>query len=193
MVGPAEELAHLHHESGLHRIQRVPANERRGRVHSSTVSVAVLTPAVAPARPVWRPEDCDIAWFSGSGAGGQHRNKHANCARITHRPTGLVRVAQTRSRVQSQMEALAALQAAVEGRSRDRQQQALHGDRTRQIGVGSHGDRARVWAFQRGVVEDQRTGRHMPMKDALRGHLDRLWPAPVNNACEASTETEQPR
>lgn len=124
----------------------------------------------------WRSEDCDIAWFSGSGAGGQHRNKHANCARITHRPTGLVRVAQARSRVQSQMEAMSALRLAVEDLHLAHWQERMQDTRVGQIGVKGPGDRARIWAFQRGWVEDQRTQRRMPLKEALRGHLDQLWP-----------------
>lgn len=189
--GPAHDLACLHHETGLHRLQRVPEQERRGRIHSSTVSVAVLDAATPEVRPEWRPEDCDIAWFSGSGAGGQHRNKHANCARITHRPTGLVRVAQARSRVQSQMEAMATLRAAVEDLQLAHRQEGLQHVRSSQIGLTGHGERARIWAFQRGWVEDQRSQRQMPMKEALRGHVDRLWPEQARGAGAGLAASEE--
>ena len=177
-TGAPGDLALLKHETGLHRLQRVPLHERRGRVHSSTVSVAWFGPCGVPSNMAWDPADCEVAWFSGSGAGGQHRNKHANCARIVHRPTGLVRTAQTRSRAQSHMEALAALKTAVESSHAERALADQHADRLAQIGKGNQGsERARLWAFQRGMVEDQRTGRQMPLKAALRAHLRRLWPS----------------
>lgn len=165
----------LAHEAGLHRIQRVPDNERRGRVHSSTVSVAVLSePASSPVEH--DDSEFQITWYSGSGAGGQHRNKHPNCARITHVPTGLTRTAQARSRAHSQTAAMAALREALAERAQAGQAQDRQRDRTAQIGVASQGDRDRVWAFQRDRVEDGRTGKALRIKDALAGKLDRLWP-----------------
>lgn len=175
LVFEGEGVAALDQEAGRHRVQRVPDNERRGRVHSSTVSVAVLNQA-APITPVRvAVADCKIEWYSGSGAGGQHRNKHPNCARITHLPTGLVRTAQTRSRANSQQLALAALEEALN-------QQALHTraterqtQRVAQIGTTQEGERDRVWAFQRDRVEDGKTGRSVRIKDAWAGRLEGLW------------------
>ena len=90
-------------EPGGHRIQRVPPTERKGRVHTSTVTVAIVdqsTPTIKVA-----DADLKIEWYSGTGAGGQHRNKHQNSCRITHIPTGILATAQCRSRENSLAEA----------------------------------------------------------------------------------------
>jgi peptide chain release factor 1 len=99
----------LQNEAGGHRIQRVPKSEHKGRVHSSTVTVACLGGTKAADTPFdhRQPNDFSVEWYSGSGAGGQHRNKHQNSARITHLPTGLIRQAQTRSRENSHQAAMA--------------------------------------------------------------------------------------
>lgn len=162
-------------EAGTHRIQRVPDNERRGRVHSSTVTVAVLTAVPQSARVKLDVNEVNIEWYSGSGAGGQHRNKHPNSARITHLATGLVRTAQTRSRANSQQLAMAALEEALTAMGAhqvayDRQQA-----RTDQVGGAERADRDRIWAFQRDRVEDLRTGKAIRLKEGLAGQLDRLW------------------
>lgn len=160
-------------ERGGHRIQRVPPTERRGRVHSSTVTVAVLDPRSATSGVV--ESDFVVSWYSGTGAGGQHRNKHQNSARVTHLPTGMVRSAQTRSRANSLEEAMSALRRDLASmRLRDAATEA-NADRRAQVGSGERSDRRRVWAFQRDVVEDLRTGRRMRCGDALSGKVDALW------------------
>lgn len=167
----------LDQEAGIHRIQRVPDNDRRGRVHSSTITVAVLgeSPSISENKLV--ESDLKIEWYSGSGAGGQHRNKHPNCARITHLPTGLVRTAQARSRNHSQTAAIAALREALGEREKVHASHIRQHQRVAQIGVASHGDRGRIWAFQRDRVEDGRSGRSIRLKDALLGKLEGLWGA----------------
>lgn len=164
-------------ESGGHRVQRVASTDKRGRVHSSTVTVAVLEghtalPATTQARP---DSEFRIVWFSGTGAGGQHRNKHQNSARITHLPTGLVRTAQTRSRENSKAEAMSALNAELDRVAFERARGGLNSIRRDQVGSGERSDRRRVWAFQRDVVEDLVTGRSARCRDALNGGMDRLW------------------
>jgi peptide chain release factor 1 len=168
----------LDQEAGVHRLQRVPPTEKKGRVHSSTVSVVVLNPAApAPSWPEDRraPQDFVLEWYSGSGAGGQHRNKHQNSARITHTPTGLMRTAQTRSRANSQQSAMDALLAELQAMSARRGQASLQGERARQVGQSERADRRRLWAFQRDEVVDFQTGRRLRCRDALRGALDGLW------------------
>lgn len=168
----------LDQEAGVHRLQRVPPTERKGRVHSSTLTVVVLNPS-APKKS-WpedrrEPQDFDLEWYSGSGAGGQHRNKHQNSARITHKPTGLVRTAQTRSRANSQQSAMEALLEELRGLSAQRHQSSVQGERTRQVGQSERADRRRLWAFQRDEVIDFQTGKRLRCKDALRGAVDGLW------------------
>lgn len=160
-------------ESGGHRVQRVPPTEKRGRVHSSTVTVAVLSPGSNDRRI--DGADFAVAWFSGTGAGGQHRNKHQNSARVTHLPTGLVRTAQTRSRENSLAEATAALRRDLEAVGAKDAAKAANAVRRSQVGTGERSDRRRLWAFQRDVVEDMSTGRRIRCKDALNGKVDGLW------------------
>lgn len=163
-------------EAGGQRIQRVPSNDRHGRVHSSTVTVAVLDEQRAATVYDRRsPDDFELAWFSGSGSGGQHRNKTQNCVRLRHLPSGLVRTAQTRSRENSHQQAMTALLAELDRLAAAAAGQSENARRRQQVGSGERSDRHRTWAFQRDVVEDYRTGRSMRCADALKGHLDRLW------------------
>ncbi|MWO10796.1 PCRF domain-containing protein, partial [Escherichia coli] len=97
------------HEAGTHRIQRIPATESRGRIHSSTVTVSVLD-GRRTAFAGLRDEDLSIRWFSGTGAGGQHRNRKMCSVEIRHIPTGMSRSAQTRSRESSMTQAKGALE-----------------------------------------------------------------------------------
>lgn len=172
-------VARLDNETGGHRVQRIPAGERRGRTHSSTVTVAVLdqrTPdALAPLRQRHR-QDFAIAFFSGTGPGGQNRNKVQASARITHLPTGLVRTAQTRSRQASERAAMQALHQELdrlEGQVTERAMQAV---RSRQVGSGERGDKRRTYRFQDNRVLDHVTGKSTRTRLAMNGGLDALWP-----------------
>ncbi len=174
----------LSEEAGGHRVQRIPPNERRGRVHSSTVTVAVLDPHHRLALPHQRREaqDFDIAFFSGTGPGGQNRNKVQASARITHRPTGLVRTAQTRSRENSVRLAMEALHAALDAQMDQAYREDLREKRQTQIGLGERGDKRRTYRFQDDQVQDHLTGRRARASDVLKGHFATLWaPEPVNN------------
>ncbi len=161
-------------EAGGHRLQRVPPTERRGRVHSSTVTVAVLDPGVRGAAPVFRETDVEVEWFSGSGAGGQHRNKHMNSARLTHRPTGIVRTAQSRSRQASLLTAMTALKEAVEGRTQGLAADAANAERRGQIGSAAKADKRRTYRFQEGRVMDHATGRQARLDEVMAGGFERL-------------------
>jgi peptide chain release factor 1 len=168
-------IERLDGEGGLHRVQRVPLNEKRGRVHTSDVSVVVLDPAhTVTAHPSLRREKTDFSleWYSGSGAGGQHRNKHQNCARLTHLPTGLVKTAQHRSRQQSEMAARLAmdtdLDALLEGARTGLVNTQRRDQQTQEIA------RKRLWSFQRDQVLDE-NGRMMTCKAAMKGGMDALW------------------
>lgn len=164
-------------EAGGHRIQRVPATETRGRVHSSMVTVVVLEvadDAVAPS--IIDPGDVEIQWFNGTTkAGGQFRNKTATSCRLIHRPTGLKRSAQSRSRENSYQMALGALQQDVIKLTQDEVARRDNMVRAQQAGDGGRADRDRMWAFQRNTVEDFRSGRRHKADKALSGHMDVLW------------------
>jgi len=168
------DLECLNNEPGGHRIQRIPPTERRGRVHTSTVTVAVTDPA-RPSVAI-REQDLDIEWYSGTGAGGQHRNKHQNSCRIRHRPTGIVATAQCRSRENSLTQARATLAQRVQEQTQQQHDQAQSLDRRLQVGSGQRGDKIRTYRFQDDRVQDHVTGRRARVTDIMRGRFDLLWP-----------------
>jgi peptide chain release factor 1 len=167
------DLSGLQNESGGHRIQRVPPTERKGRVHTSTVTVAI----VDPNKPTFTVDEQDmiIEWYSGTGAGGQHRNKHQNSCRIRHTPTGIVVTAQCRSRQNSYAEAVANLQQAVDNKLQSQYNKLLSSDRRDQVGSGMRGDKIRTYRFQDDIVKDHLTGKTNSVKIVLAGNFNLLW------------------
>jgi peptide chain release factor 1 len=170
---PADALHLLKNEAGGHRIQRIPPTERRGRVHTSTVTVAVV-PSTQRGFSL-NDADLEIEWYSGSGAGGQHRNKHQNSCRVRHRPTGIMRSAQTRSRQNSLEQAKAALAEDLQRRSAGAAHVATNTDRKQQVGSGLRGDKRRTYRFQEDRVVDHVTGKSAQCSAVLRGQFDQLW------------------
>lgn len=165
-------------EAGGHRIQRVPPNEKRDRVHSSTVTVSVLPEArQGSSHPAAQrdPGDYHLEWYSGSGAGGQHRNKHMNSARLRHMPTGLVVTSQCRKRPNSEAEARGEMEARLDALLAADGHSSLNGSRSAQIGTGARADKRRTYRFQEGLVTDHLTGRTAKIGRALKGEMDRLW------------------
>lgn len=160
-------------EAGGHRIQRVPPTERKGRVHTSTVTVAVVDPAVIATTIA--DSDLKIEWYSGTGAGGQHRNKHQNSARVTHIPTGIVVTSQCRSRQNSLAEALATIQSRVDQVLQTSYNNSIAIDRRAQVGSGMRGDKIRTYRFQDDRVQDHVTGKTATTKKVLAGNFDLLW------------------
>ncbi len=167
------DLSGLQNEPGGHRIQRVPPTERKGRVHTSTVTVAVVDPQVIST--VIRETDLAVEWYSGTGAGGQHRNKHQNSCRITHRPTGITAKAECRSRTNSLAEATAAIQKRVDQLLQNSYNDNLASDRKAQVGSGMRGDKIRTYRFQDDRVQDHITGKTGSVKKVLAGNFDLLW------------------
>lgn len=169
------DLSGLDNEPGGHRIQRVPPTERKGRVHTSTVTVAIID-AESPASQQTIPDtDLKIEWYSGTGAGGQHRNKHQNSCRITHIPSGTVATAQCRSRQNSYDEAMAAIQQRVDSEFKRQYNSSVASDRKQQVGSGMRGDKIRTYRFQDDRVQDHLTGQSAKCSAVLKGNIDLLW------------------
>ncbi len=122
-----------------------------------------------------QPDDFSVEWYSGFGAGGQHRNRHLNSARVTHLPTGLVRQAQTRSRENSLQNALEALYTALDEQSGYETNQTTNAVRKAYVGTGMRSDKRRTLQFQHGIVTDHITGRKAPLKLVMNGRFDLLW------------------
>lgn len=116
-----------------------------------------------------------IEWYSGTGAGGQHRNKHQNSCRITHIPTGTLVTAQTRSRQSSLAQALQTIQETVDNLVKTSYNSSIASDRRQQVGSGMRGDKIRTYRFQDDVVKDHITNCTASVKKVLAGNFDLLW------------------
>lgn len=145
----------------------MPPTERRGRVHTSTVTVAVFPTEKEGA--TFNLADCRLEWFSGTGAGGQHRNKHQNSCRAFHEPTGLSAKAECRSRENSQAEALAELERRVRTHLGLELGEAEAVERRAQVGSGMRGDKVRTYRLQDDIVTDNRSGRQARWRKVERG------------------------
>jgi len=173
------DLTPLDNEAGGHRVQRIPKTEKGGRVHSSTVTVSVLgaSDGTAKGHPaaLQDPEHFELTWYSGSGAGGQHRNKHQNSARLKHLPTGTVVTAQCRKRPNSEAQARAEMADRLNAMLGNAGQAQLAAKRRSQTGTGAKADKRRTYRFQDGRVTDHVTGKSTKAKAVMAGKHDALW------------------
>ena len=158
-------------EAGGHRWQRVPPNERRGKTHSSTVTVAVLPEGSGPGFS-FRESDCEFSTFRGSGPGGQLRNKLETAVRVVHKPTGLtVRCETERSQTQNKASALRLLEARLREQAESAARAERNGTRKVQVGSGERSDKIRTVQEQNGVVVNNVTGRKVPLPRYLKGDI----------------------
>jgi peptide chain release factor 1 len=147
----------LKFESGGHRVQRVPATETQGRIHTSACTVAVLPEADELAEVVINPAEIRIDTFRASGAGGQHINKTDSAVRITHLPTGIVVECQDdRSQHRNKAQAMSVLAARIQDAQARAQQAKIASTRKSLIGSGDRSERIRTYNFPQGRVTDHR-------------------------------------
>ena len=169
VLGPGAS-AQFRDEPGGHRWQRVPPNDKHDRVHTSTITVAVLP---EPTDAEVRLEERDLEWSAclGTGSGGQKRNKTASTVLLTHRPSGLqVRCETSRSQSHNRATALALLRARLWAREQGRLDEDRASERRRQVGTGMRGDKRRTIRVQDGSVVDHVTGRRWSFRDYQRGN-----------------------
>ncbi|MBU6438667.1 MAG: peptide chain release factor 1 [Betaproteobacteria bacterium] len=169
----------LKFESGGHRVQRVPATESQGRIHTSAATVAVMPEPDAQATVAINPAELRIDTFRSSGAGGQHINKTDSAVRITHLPTGLVVECQDdRSQHRNKARAMEVLAARLEQRQRQQAQEREAAQRKSLVGSGDRSDRIRTYNVPQGRVTDHRINLTLHKIDAiLGGELDELLDA----------------
>ena len=143
-------------------------------MHSSTVTVAVIDPKEV-VKIEFNERDFKIEWYSGTGAGGQNRNKVQASCRLTHLPTGLVQTAQTRSRENSFNLALVEMLQQLNNHGA----KALHSEsnqvRSSQVGSGMRGDKIRTYRFQDNMVKDHQTGQSASCDRVMSGHFELMW------------------
>jgi peptide chain release factor 1 len=165
----------LKYESGVHRVQRVPVTEAGGRIHTSTVTVAVL-PEVDEVDVQIDPNDLQIDTFRASGAGGQHVNRTDSAIRITHIPTGLVVTCQDeRSQHKNRDKAMKILRSKLYEMAQRQQESEIAQARRSQVGTGDRSERIRTYNFPQGRVSDHRIGLTLYRIDEIMdGDLDEL-------------------
>ena len=168
----------LKYESGVHRVQRVPETESQGRVHTSTVTVAVLPEAEEVDFQI-DPADLQIDTFRSSGAGGQHINKTESAIRITHLPTGVVVECQDeRSQYKNKEKAMKVLRSRLLEAKIAEQNAAIAADRRAQVGTGDRSERIRTYNYPQGRLTDHRIGyTSYQLANNLNGDLDDLLDA----------------
>jgi peptide chain release factor 1 len=165
----------LKYERGVHRVQRVPVTESSGRIHTSTVTVAVLLEAEDVEIRV-DEKDLKVDVYRSSGPGGQGVNTTDSAVRITHLPTGLVVTCQDeRSQIKNRAKALRVLKARLLERAQQEQQAAIAADRRSQVGTGERSERIRTYNFPQTRVTDHRIGLTVHrLGDVLEGDLDEI-------------------
>ena len=165
----------LKYESGTHRVQRVPATESSGRIHTSAVTVAVL-PEVEEVEVDIKANELRIDTYCASGAGGQYVNRTETAVRITHLPTGIVVQCQDeKSQLKNKDKAMRVLRARVQEQAVKAQQSEVAADRKSQVGSGDRSERIRTYNFPQGRVTDHRVGLTLHKLDfVLNGELDEI-------------------
>lgn len=163
------------YESGVHRVQRVPETETSGRIHTSTVTVAVL-PEAEDVEVEINPADLQIDTYRSGGAGGQHVNKTESAIRITHLPTGLIVECQDeRSQHKNKEKAMKVLRSRLYERMLSEQTEAIASDRRAQVGTGDRSERIRTYNYPQGRVTDHRIGLTLyKIEQILNGDLDEV-------------------
>ncbi len=170
----------LKFESGVHRVQRVPETESSGRIHTSTVTVAVLPEAEEVEFEI-NPADLQIDTYRSGGAGGQHVNKTESAIRITHLPTGVVVECQDeRSQYKNKDKAMKLLRSRLYEAALREQNQKIASERKSQVGTGDRSERIRTYNFPQGRLTDHRIGLTLyRLEENLNGNLDELIDALV--------------
>lgn len=167
-------------ESGVHRVQRVPETETQGRIHTSTVTVAVL-PEADEVEVEINPKDLQIDTYRSGGAGGQHVNKTESAIRITHIPTGTVVECQDeRSQYKNKDKAMKILRSRIYEKMQREQEEKIASERKLQVGAGDRAERIRTYNYPQGRVTDHRIGLTLYKIDSIMdGNLDELIDALV--------------
>src|SRR3989344_1955419 len=166
-------LAALKNESGVHRVQRIPETEKAGRIHTSTVSVAII-PAVEAKKIEIKPRDLEISFARSSGPGGQNVNKVSTAVRIVHKLSGLVVASETsRSQAQNRELAMNQLRAKLYGAEQEKEMAEVGALRKSQIGGAERAEKIRTYNFPQDRITDHRIGKKFHnIEKVLGGELD---------------------
>ncbi len=175
LVEGEDVYSRLKYESGVHRVQRIPVTESGGRIHTSTVTVAVLPEADEEDIQI-NPQDLKIETFRASGAGGQYVNTTETAVRVTHIPTGItVSCQEERSQYQNRQKALKILYARLKDFYNKKKMEEIAKERKEQVGTGERSEKIRTYNFPQNRVTDHRINLTLyKLPDILEGHLDEI-------------------
>src|SRR5262245_49060686 len=178
-IAGAGAFARFKFESGVHRVQRVPATEAQGRIHTSACTVAILPEADEVEAADLNPAELRIDTYRASGAGGQHVNKTESAIRITHLPTGIVVECQDeRSQHKNRARAMALMKAKLLAAEQEKRDSEIAKNRKLQVGTGDRSERIRTYDFPQGRVTDHRINLTLyKLGDIIEGKLDELFDA----------------
>jgi len=170
------------HESGIHRVQRIPKTEKSGRIHTSTVSVAILK-EVPEKEVIISPKDIKIDTFRSSGPGGQNVNKVETAIRITHLPSGIIVVSQTqRSQSKNREKAMAILRAKLAEMEKEKALEQITSERNAQIGSAERVEKIRTYNFPQDRITDHRIGKSWHnIEKVLDGNIEPIIEALAKN------------
>jgi peptide chain release factor 1 len=179
---------YLKFESGVHRVQRVPATETQGRIHTSTATVAVL-PEAEEVDVEIDPNDLDISTMRASGAGGQHVNTTDSAVMMVHKPTGVtVYCADERSQIKNRAKAMGVMRSRLLQAKIDAENAKYAAERKGQIGTGDRSERNRTYNYPQGRLTDHRIGMNLSLPPVIDGDLSELIDSLQNYDYEARIE-----
>ncbi|MBT61869.1 peptide chain release factor 1 [Coraliomargarita sp. SDUM461003] len=185
MMTGEEAYKYLKFESGVHRVQRVPATETQGRIHTSTATVAVL-PEAQEVDVELNMNDLDISTMRASGAGGQHVNTTDSAVMMVHKPTGVtVYCADERSQIKNRAKALTVMRSRLLKAKEEEEHAKYAAERKGQIGTGDRSERIRTYNYPQGRLTDHRIGLSLSLPTVVDGDLDDLIDALQNYDYEA--------